>query len=324
MSAAIYLAETCRLYVLIALAFAAWGKSVRLDEFRESLVDSFGVPQGMSGLAAVGIVGLEWSTAALILGRGTWERIGMLIALLLLAAFTAVILVALLGNRIIRCRCFGSSNHTISAYDVARNATFISACGFNLAASSRDAAIDPLSHVMIAGVALIAFLISVRLRDIAHLIRFRGQPPPAVTFTLPIDTPVPDFDAQRLTDGTRVSTPDLAGHSTVMVFVSAACKECHKRIPELVQMQAAMRQAGVALLIVGMDSERRIRGLLKDSPLLDHVILLSSVAHRKLNPTNSTPFYIFIDEQKRVRASNLVGDEDWQSFVEQMREVALA
>lgn len=170
MGTAVYVAEVCRLYVLISLFCAAAGKSVRIDEFRRSLVDYFDVPQGIGGSAAAVIVGFEGLIAALILGRGVWGHIGMLAALLLLTAFTAVIVVALVKDRVIRCRCFGDSNHRISAYDVARNIGFVSACVFSLSFDSSSLVLDWLSYALLAPMAFILFLISVSLRDITRLV----------------------------------------------------------------------------------------------------------------------------------------------------------
>ncbi len=63
-----------------------------------------------------------------------------------------------------------------------------------------------------------------------------------------------------------------------------------------------------------------MREFLKDSPLLDHLLMVSSSAQRMLNPRSSAPFYIFIDHERTVLASNFIRNEDWLIFCEQMRE----
>ena len=40
-----------------------------------------------------------------------------------------------------------------------------------------------------------------------------------------------------------------------------------------------------------------------------------------LNPFKVSPFYLFIDEHKKLQASGLIGDANWQSFSEQMAEL---
>lgn len=50
------------------------------------------------------------------------------------------------------------------------------------------------------------------------------------------------------------------------------------------------------------------------------VLELDGQARRRLNPRRQAPFYLFLDEHLIVQASNLIGDEDWQSFLAQMDE----
>ena len=78
---------------------------------------------------------------------------------------------------------------------------------------------------------------------------------------------------------------------------------------------------GLALWIIGMDSQRRMKRWLQRSALLEHLLLMQSKPRRQLNPTSGSPFYIFIDHRQIVQASGFLGDADWQSFVEQMAAV---
>jgi hypothetical protein len=41
-----------------------------------------------------------------------------------------------------------------------------------------------------------------------------------------------------------------------------------------------------------------------------------------LNPLSAAPLYIFIDEASAIRAGNYIGDENWERFAAQMREIA--
>jgi peroxiredoxin len=138
--------------------------------------------------------------------------------------------------------------------------------------------------------------------------------------TLPIGQPLPMFDGRAFSDGRRVRSAEFEGHASVLLFFSPECHDCQARVVEISAMYASMRQAGVGVWVLSTISKRRMREFLDDSPLLDHVLMVSSSAQRTLNPRSSAPFYIFIDHQRTVLASNFIGDADWLSFCEQMRE----
>ena len=79
--AEIYLAETCRLFVLIALLAAAIGKTANFRRFRDSLDEAFPTLRrdGAMLIAAAILIG-EWSAALLMLAGGAWSRAGLLLA----------------------------------------------------------------------------------------------------------------------------------------------------------------------------------------------------------------------------------------------------
>jgi peroxiredoxin len=137
---------------------------------------------------------------------------------------------------------------------------------------------------------------------------------------LPIGQPLPMFDGRALSDGRRVRSAEFAGHPSVLLFFAPECKDCQARVAEISAMYDAMRLAGVGVWVLSTISKRRMREFLGDSPLLDHVLIVSSSTQRTLNPRSSAPFYIFIDHERTVLASNFIGDEDWQSFCAQMQE----
>lgn len=151
---------------------------------------------------------------------------------------------------------------------------------------------------------------------IAALFRAWSEPP-----TIPIGQPVPPFEGRR-PDGRLLVSADLAGQAAVLAFLSPGCPKCKEKAAELLRILPAMRNAGVALWIVPADDTHDIAGLLGDTPLPDHVLVLDAQARLRLNPRKGAPFYIFLDGEGVVQASNYIGDEDWLSFIEQMDEVA--
>lgn len=140
---------------------------------------------------------------------------------------------------------------------------------------------------------------------------------------VPIGTILPRFTGRKLVDGRRLSADDMAGQAAVFVFLSPECSECRVRVQEIAEMYTSIRCAGIALWVVGSHSKKRLAKFLKETPLLEHVLLVSTATRRRLNPRNAAPFYLFVDHQRTVLASNFIGDDNWLSFVEQMREAEL-
>ncbi len=158
---------------------------------------------------------------------------------------------------------------------------------------------------------------------IASIVRETPEPQD-LPFTLDLDTPAPPFFGKKLMSGTVVSSEAVASDtSMVLVFLSSGCGDCRKKLPELVQILPAVRHAGIELLIVGMEDEKGVRNFLGATPLFEHVVVVDKKTKKILNPRNGSPFYIFIDHQKIVKASNFVGDGNWQTFMEQMHELSL-
>lgn len=168
--------------------------------------------------------------------------------------------------------------------------------------------------VLTAATALNLFL---TLRLAAHI---RAAAEAAIPTTLPIGEAVPPFAGQRRADGSRVASGDWTGQPAVLVFLSPGCSSCRATVAELLAILPAMRGAGVALWVVPNDDRHDIAGLVGGTELLDHVLVLDAATRLRLNPRKGAPFYIFIDDRMIAQASNFVGDEDWRTFVAQMRE----
>jgi hypothetical protein len=137
----------------------------------------------------------------------------------------------------------------------------------------------------------------------------------------PVGAALPAFEARRLADGTRLGSADIAGRPLVLVFLSGGCPACKAALPELESLLTGAAAAGVGLWIVTADAPRAIALLALPPGLAARTLTADRVSYRKLNPHAAAPAYLFLDETMVVRASNYVGDADWRSFVEQMREI---
>lgn len=137
---------------------------------------------------------------------------------------------------------------------------------------------------------------------------------------LPAGSRLPEVSGRRLRDGALLSGNFLAGQAAVLLFLSPDCADCRRRVDELAGIYEDIHHSGVQLWVVSARSRQRMRAFLGDSPLLDHVLLVSAAVRRALNPRNASPYYLFVDSGGRVIASNFIGDDDWLSFVAQVRE----
>lgn len=159
------------------------------------------------------------------------------------------------------------------------------------------------------------FLLTLRLAVIVGAREYERMP-----MALPVGSPLPQFSAKRLRDGRRIGSDTLHGTAAVLVFLSPGCGDCRIRRGEIAAMRDAMRSAGVTLWVFGAGNKRRMQAFLAGTPLLEDSMEIAASVHRKLNPRNAAPFYLFVDDQGIVLASHFVGDADWLSFCAQMQD----
>lgn len=165
-----YLAELCRLYVFAALAVAAVAKARRLRAFAATLGELLYLPPSRSAVAAVLVVAGEGAAAVLLLAGGRWTMAGMIAALLLFSAFAAAIGVALARGRTVHCSCFGGRGEPMSGVDLVRNALLMVAClGWLLGPAGVP--LPTAASAVVAAVALVPLVITVRLHDLVWLVR---------------------------------------------------------------------------------------------------------------------------------------------------------
>lgn len=177
-----------------------------------------------------------------------------------------------------------------------------------------DALIRFLLIFLLAAVTLNLFL-TLRIAAIV-----REAPAPASTpLTLPLDEVIPHFSGVMIAGRRTLSSEALAGRATVLVFMSSRCGDCRKKVPEIEQLLPAIGKAGIMLLLVAMDTEATMKKFLGDTLLFEHVLVLDKEQRKRLNPLSATPFYVFVDDQGFAKASNYIGDENWEAFVDQMQ-----
>jgi integral membrane sensor domain MASE1 len=172
MTLASQVGEIARLWLLIAVLVAACGKSLAFGRFRRDLAASFPELGKASVPLAAAIVAIEWVLAVLLLYGGAAVRYGFIGTALLFGALTAVVAAALAQDRTVVCSCFGTTSHRMSGYDLLRNGLLVGAAVFGVFAPPA-VGLEVFSHIALAGVALIAFQLSVGLQDIVAVLRIK-------------------------------------------------------------------------------------------------------------------------------------------------------
>lgn len=222
-----------RCVIATVFAVASWGKLVDPAWTRSAVVAL--VP--VRGRAAVYVSRLlpvtEVVVAVAVLPRQTAPWAAGL-AVVLLVAFTAVIVAALAGGRRPVCACFGSvSDDPIGAGSVIRNLLLAAVATVALVGARQyPGAALPASQALT--VAAVAALGAVALRQGAELRELRRRLPPPRRDGLDVGAPAPEFDLAR-TDGSRQSLAGLlaAGLPVALVFVHVACGSCLELAEEL-------------------------------------------------------------------------------------------
>ncbi len=137
---------------------------------------------------------------------------------------------------------------------------------------------------------------------------------------LPLGEMVPDFEAFNLLDHNSISATVKIEQPLVLVFLAPGCKDCRGKLPELKQLQPALKKSDVLMWVIGLGSKRQNKNFLKASGLLDSAFMMDAETRKLLNPLDASPSYLFIDGNKILQASGIIGDENWLSFLEQMHE----
>lgn len=325
------LSEACRLYLAVVFFASSVGKARAIERFAATLEALAPRCAPWRRAVAVTITSAELAVALALLSGGPVARYGTAAALALLLGFTAALLAALAARRRVSCNCFGAGEHPISGWDVVRNLLLIAAAVTQLLLEPPRE--DPAASVwwLALGAAGLAFVATTNLHWLARALRrIRGSAdaPSSAPLGLSLGIPlgaslgqaVPAFAGRAWGSDRRVAAAELEGQAAVLLFLSDGCPKCHRTLPELVELLPAIRDAGVTLWIIPADPAHDLATLLEGSALLEHALVVEPVVREQLNPRRVAPAYLFFDHHTVALASGLIGDDDWQSFADQMRE----
>lgn len=178
-----YLALALRLTLVFVFLAALAGKlsgRQAVAAFGQMLSD-LGVPSGLLGLVGGVLVPAEASVVAL----APWEAtglVGSLVAVVLLAALTGGVAVAVRRGSTANCRCFGSRGRRLGSVHLVRNATLtaIAAAAAMTTALADGRALHPIGATLSVAAATLGTLVIVYWEDLAAVVLgLPGDPVPS-------------------------------------------------------------------------------------------------------------------------------------------------
>ncbi|WP_028101738.1 redoxin domain-containing protein [Pseudoduganella violaceinigra] len=138
--------------------------------------------------------------------------------------------------------------------------------------------------------------------------------------TPPLDEVIPAISARPLQGRAHKELSSLE-MPAVLLFLSSTCPKCRQKLPEVAGYLPLLEHAGLELWLVSREPAWRLRRFLRGSPLAQHALRVGMRDYKMLNPTMGSPFYLFVDNDGKLQAGGMVGDENWQTFQQQMQEI---
>ncbi|NOX95429.1 MAG: redoxin domain-containing protein [Alphaproteobacteria bacterium] len=173
--------------------------------------------------------------------------------------------------------------------------------------------------------AFLAFAIAINSFLIIRTAKMIEAIAPAIGMPSPLceGTPLPAFSGSMIQTGETVCNASLVGKPGVIIFMTSGCAVCEEKKPEILRARQGAKALGVIFLVAEMDSLHAAQQDLSRTSFLSFTMTLNKKSFYRLNPTKSMPLYVFFDENGIVKASNLIGDENWTLFIEKVTAVTL-
>lgn len=261
-----------RLALAAVFAVAALAKFSDLGRFRHAL-ERFGLSGRLAEPAGVFFPVAELAVAAMLVPVGT-ARWAALSAVVLLAAFSAVLVRVVVRGETVDCNCFGSfGSARVGRGTLGRNGVLLAMAGFVTIAGWSDGGASAFAWIgghaaLAAVVGVVAIVTAAHLAFSWQLFRQNGRLLDRVSALeaghgsgndgLAVGEPAPYFALPDL-DGQRVALEDLltAGRGVLLVFIDPACVHCNPLLPALGRAQADPDGTPVALISNGAVHDNR-------------------------------------------------------------------
>ena len=311
-----YLSLLSRLTLTVLLVAAAWGKLRAFSEFQHSLGAALELALWLRVPMATSIIAIEGALAVLLVANTPFQLLAMLATLVMFVVFALFIVLTLLRHRSISCHCFGQPEAPLSVHDVVRSLVLVLMSVLMLSANPPPS--DPHWSLQ-ALLWLLAFVLAwLLIYGVSKLKSRQTSSMSLPPLTLPVGEPIAQLRAQTCESQLPITFQDKP---TVLTFLSSHCHTCHQKRPELTRILPALASADVDLWVVMSDTPQAIDDYLADTGLKARAVNMDEGLQRELNPRAASPFYLFIDQNRVLQASGIIGDADWQSFLTQMDEI---
>ncbi len=150
--------------------------------------------------------------------------------------------------------------------------------------------------------------------------RFLAIPPKAALPNLTAGTLISNFPLDRMIDKKNVTLYEYHEYAKVLVFVTSKCPKCKTKLPELRTSLEKAKASGVLIWILSVETKKRMKSFLDDEALLGTTMHTNRATYDYLNPQGASPYYLFIDAENTLQAEGFIGDENWMSFMEQLKQ----
>lgn len=170
----LYIVSFCRMMMGLVFLISAIGKILDFKSF-ESAVNNFQIlPHRFNRIAASTFIIGESTVVFLMIIGGDWLLMGFLLAGVLLIVFSLALCTVLIRKIITTCNCFGSSEKTVSYYDLWRNAGFIACACIGAGAHSTThittSTLNIAEWALVGMMAGVFILIWLSMRDVLELV----------------------------------------------------------------------------------------------------------------------------------------------------------
>jgi peroxiredoxin len=321
--------------VALALVLAAAGVGKLRDQAgtREAVV-GFGVTPALAPALAILVPVAELAIAVLLIPVATAAR-AALAALVLLAVFTAAMLLNLSRGRTPPCNCFGvASRRPIGTRTLVRNAVlmalaaFVAIAGWNDAGSGLLEWLSGLSTPVIAGIVLAgAFALSVGLFAwLGRASRFADEEyeyddddaDDDHERALAVGDAAPVFVAEDL-DGNVVGLAALRqpGLPTLLVFADPSCASCVALLPDVAIWQRDLA-GDLTVVVVSSGDADDVRAE-TDAHGLTDVVVQHDRAVSDAYRIGGTPAAIVVGADGRIAVEEAEGAEEIELLISRER-----
>jgi hypothetical protein len=173
-------------------------------------------------------------------------------------------------------------------------------------------------QLLLLTLAILAFGLAVNLQLSLRILRRTRMERDAQAVAAPgPGERAPRVEARRL--GARERGPLLPdAQACALLFLSSKCDKCRDRLPEVASLLPGAAAAGLALRIASLEPAFRLHRFLAGTPLGAAVWQLRQDDYKRLNPRLTSPAYLFVNHEGDIEAAGLIGDENWQSLVDQL------